>query len=766
MTLCTTCAELDICQFNMADSVLPWTRSLADLEQQSLEGCRFCTLLWEMASSMKRGFRRQEYEHITPAKKALPDTCRWLRLHVRGTGADKDKPQLNTVHVVLANDKFASSTMDHMNVLITEEFTNYEICLAADDESRAFQSGMLGGRYLGTDRDTPEFYEMLSQWLDQCMNGGRAHTACAKLTSGDARPKPSESPLPTRCVKVTENHVCLENTGGKKGKYITLSHRWHDNTAACNTTVSNLGDRLSEVGVDMLTPTFQDAISVARGLEIPYIWIDSLCIVQSGDNGQDWTEEATRMGDYYQHSLFTICAISGAEGHGFLEMKRPGFESIVQLPFFEGGKRVGNMYAYRRPLKAERLFSRDVDQSNLMSRGWVFQEHMLSRRIVYFTDSETFAECASSTPKTIPSNQLLPGSTMNSRSLPDANFSIGRFGMALNRTLKVDLEGRKTSPYNRWYTIVAGYSSTDLTFPSKDHLVAISGVAGEYEKVVKASWQRKRQERLIARSMARRGKEYVPPVSTYAFGLWREDLHHGLLWRSRAPQAAACTCGAPSWSWLSLCSPVVWFNRHRGTEKALQIIQVPVHAPGDPKALKNRALHLNGRLVKVLVKGAEESPQNIREMRVEQLFETWRAREMTGEMTREPQNIIKGKLKSARFDEVYYAVHSKARPDDVAGWASLDEPQHYGGVDCVDIFSDEVIACHVTTRHNVRSSRLSKFEVQAPLFRGRYRGKVYDVLFLRELGENVYQRIGVGSIFDTDLMKEFVKGGKTRFKLV
>ncbi|KAJ4183020.1 hypothetical protein NW767_013700 [Fusarium falciforme] len=76
------------------------------------------------------------------------------------------------------------------------------------------------------------------------------------------------------------------------------------------------------------------------------------------------------MGDYYQHLLFTICAISGAEEHGFLEMKSPGIESIAQLPFFEGGKRAGHMYAYRRPLKAERLFSRDVDQSNLMSRGW------------------------------------------------------------------------------------------------------------------------------------------------------------------------------------------------------------------------------------------------------------------------------------------------------------------------------------------------------------------------------------------------------------
>lgn len=133
MTLCTTCAELDICKFNMASSVLPWARSLADVEQQSLNGCRFCTLLWEMASSMKKGLRRQEYEHNSPVKKALPDTCRWLRLHVRGTGADKDKPQLNTAHVVLANDKFASSTLDHMNTLITEEFTNYEICLVADD---------------------------------------------------------------------------------------------------------------------------------------------------------------------------------------------------------------------------------------------------------------------------------------------------------------------------------------------------------------------------------------------------------------------------------------------------------------------------------------------------------------------------------------------------------------------------------------------------------------------------------------------------------
>lgn len=81
---------------------------------------------------MTTGFRSQEYEHAWPERKALPDTCRWLRLFVRGTGTNKDEPMLNTAHVVLGHDRFASSAVDHINILITEEFTDYEICLAAD----------------------------------------------------------------------------------------------------------------------------------------------------------------------------------------------------------------------------------------------------------------------------------------------------------------------------------------------------------------------------------------------------------------------------------------------------------------------------------------------------------------------------------------------------------------------------------------------------------------------------------------------------------
>jgi hypothetical protein len=38
-------------------------------------------------------------------------------------------------------------------------------------------------------------------------------------------------------------------------------------------------------------------------------------------------------------------------------------------------------------------FSRDVEKGILNSRGWVFQERCLSRRIIHFTDTQTYWEC-------------------------------------------------------------------------------------------------------------------------------------------------------------------------------------------------------------------------------------------------------------------------------------------------------------------------------------------------------------------------------------
>jgi hypothetical protein len=58
--------------------------------------------------------------------------------------------------------------------------------------------------------------------------------------------------------------------------------------------------------------TFQDAVIVTRHLGFRYLWIDSLCIIQ--DDKQDWEREVARMALVYKGSQLTIAATSSKDG--------------------------------------------------------------------------------------------------------------------------------------------------------------------------------------------------------------------------------------------------------------------------------------------------------------------------------------------------------------------------------------------------------------------------------------------------------------------
>ncbi|KAF5981410.1 hypothetical protein FBULB1_4807 [Fusarium bulbicola] len=82
------------------------------------------------------------------------------------------------------------------------------------------------------------------------------------------------------------------------------------------TTVSNLEAYTVSLPND-LPQTFQDALKVARALDIPYIWIDSLCIVQ--DSPEDWKHEASLMAQVYANAHVTIFADAAPDStSGFL----------------------------------------------------------------------------------------------------------------------------------------------------------------------------------------------------------------------------------------------------------------------------------------------------------------------------------------------------------------------------------------------------------------------------------------------------------------
>jgi len=52
----------------------------------------------------------------------------------------------------------------------------------------------------------------------------------------------------------------------------------------------------------------QDTMKFARRLGIQYLWIDALCIIQEGDNGDDWEREALLMDKVYCNAYCNISA--------------------------------------------------------------------------------------------------------------------------------------------------------------------------------------------------------------------------------------------------------------------------------------------------------------------------------------------------------------------------------------------------------------------------------------------------------------------------
>ena len=57
---------------------------------------------------------------------------------------------------------------------------------------------------------------------------------------------------------------------------------------------------------DSLPVAFQDAAKIAHGLNIKYLWIDILCIIQ--DAISDWQEDTANMGEIFENAALTIAA--------------------------------------------------------------------------------------------------------------------------------------------------------------------------------------------------------------------------------------------------------------------------------------------------------------------------------------------------------------------------------------------------------------------------------------------------------------------------
>jgi hypothetical protein len=169
----------------------------------------------------------------------------------------------------------------------------------------------------------------------------------------------------------------LYETKGEIRPYAALSHCWQD-SQPLQTMKQNLKDHMGRLVWNILPLAFRESFELVKALGIQYIWIDSLCIVQDDDD--NWKTQAMRMASIYENAKITIALHQE-------EKNASSFPTTVAMVGSDANVQV-NVQLSQVPLKEE-----DIEKTRLSSRGWCFQERLLSTRILHCLPSGIVFEC-------------------------------------------------------------------------------------------------------------------------------------------------------------------------------------------------------------------------------------------------------------------------------------------------------------------------------------------------------------------------------------
>jgi hypothetical protein len=201
------------------------------------------------------------------------------------------------------------------------------------------------------------------------------------------------SKLPTRVLQISSNVDStiirlIETKDLGVARYCALSHCWGPvDKQPLRTTCTSYPRRLHGITHDQLPKTFKDAILLTRALNIEYLWIDSLCIIQ--DNEEDWRLEAGKMGDVYRNATLVISASDAKDSTEGLFITERKHEIVMVVPYIAEGMVQGTFNIAYLPAGLSR-----PEKSHLNTRAWAFQERLLARRIMFFTREGISWKCS------------------------------------------------------------------------------------------------------------------------------------------------------------------------------------------------------------------------------------------------------------------------------------------------------------------------------------------------------------------------------------
>jgi hypothetical protein len=522
--VCPVCQNLEKCNLILSPQ---------DLRPESNHTCDSCAIL-------KRGISAfiNDFEQVDEFQLVIDSS---LFVHVVGKEEGKGKG-LGTIEFY---------TVDGEPALISCHF----VAINSKAEQSAAASNIGTARHVSDNSSNEECINLAISWLSGCLS---THSSCRRA---------SVSKLPTRVISVgsCEDEVKLETeTSNINAEYVALSHVW-GRLLPIRLTSATLEELRQKVVFDDASKTLREAVEVTRRLGIPYIWIDSLCIIQEGDGGEDWNKEAPKMSEVYNNATLTISAgVSKSSATGLFPSRedRNSTQKVVTIHEPESDSTVFARFRRGDVFSTTALAhsSTMLEQPHIGSRGWVLQEDLLSPRILQFRKEEmtwscsTYSKCECRIRPSLPAPHPFRGA--RGLSPPDPEKS-------QNLVLQ-------------WPSIIMDFTRRDLTQP-QDRMMALAGLADYMEDET---------------------------TDTYYGGLWYEDIAFELLWISDHEESAEkvirmgsnpvvqkqnrgflknirrllakCLKSkptstsnvrfpvpyAPSWSWASISGPISYYQRY------------------------------------------------------------------------------------------------------------------------------------------------------------------------------------------------------------
>ncbi|PIG88467.1 hypothetical protein AARAC_008193 [Aspergillus arachidicola] len=194
---------------------------------------------------------------------------------------------------------------------------------------------------------------VICDWLQDC---------CANH-KGDVNKEADSTIVPQmRVIDVEEGCVVM---APPHCKYASLSYVWgkpsDQDLSARTENITNL-EKKGYLFKNPPTATVHDAMVACAKLGLRYLWTDRLCILQ--DAIQDKHTQVNAMDVIYSCSVVTLVALAGVDAHYGL----PG-------------------------VHMRKNSTANLRDTGWTTRGWTFQEAVLSPRLLYFPNDGVYFEC-------------------------------------------------------------------------------------------------------------------------------------------------------------------------------------------------------------------------------------------------------------------------------------------------------------------------------------------------------------------------------------